>query len=149
MTRRGFFGDSGFAGALLMGLLVWAALARILPLASPSQWQIDLWQAFAFCLLYPLLEELTFRGGLQGYLLDRGWGGLRLGPLTAANACTTLAFAALHLQAHSPGWALAVIPPSLVFGLLRERHGSVRPAVALHVIYNSGYYLLFVVGVSA
>jgi membrane protease YdiL (CAAX protease family) len=35
-----------------------------------------------------------------------------------------------------------VLLPSLLYGYFRDRHGSVYPAIALHVFYNAGYFLL-------
>ena len=42
-------------------------------------------------------------------------------------------------MAQPPPWALAVPVPSLVFGHLRERFGSVLPAVFVHIVYNAGF----------
>jgi hypothetical protein len=61
--------------------------------------------------------------------------------LSIANLVTTAAFVALHFTAQPPAWALAVAVPSLLFGHLRERFGSVLPPVALHSIYNAGFAL--------
>jgi membrane protease YdiL (CAAX protease family) len=87
----------------------------------------------------PLLEELVFRGLLQGRLLART--GRRLGPVTLANGLTTLVFVALHLVAQPLAWALAVALPSLVLGHLRERLHSVWPAIGTHAFYNAGFAL--------
>jgi hypothetical protein len=96
----------------------------------------------AFVLLWPLIEELLFRGLLQGQVLrlsQHGGQPRRIGPITWANATSTLAFVALHLSAQPLVWALAVALPSLVFGHLRERFASVWPAVGLHMVYNAGF----------
>ena len=53
-----------------------------------------------------------------------------------------LVFTALHFVNHPPPWAAAVLLPSLLFGYFRDRHGSVLPAIVLHVFYNAGYFLL-------
>jgi membrane protease YdiL (CAAX protease family) len=53
----------------------------------------------------------------------------------------TVAFVLLHLRAQPLAWALAVAAPSLVFGHLRERFGSVWPAVLVHAVYNAGFGL--------
>ncbi len=60
-------------------------------------------------------------------------------PFTLANLWTTAGFVALHFAAQPPGWALAVALPSLVFGHIRERFGSVVPAITLHALYNAGF----------
>jgi len=91
-------------------------------------------------LVQPVAEELVFRGVLQGQLL-RLSEGRRVAGLTLANLATTAGFVAVHLLAQPPAWALAVAAPSLLLGHLRERLGSVWPAVALHAFYNAGFGL--------
>lgn len=135
-----------FAAALLLAPLAWLLLAQVQPLALVPLAEIDPWRAFSFCLLYPVLEELVFRGALQGALLQRAWGRRRFGPLSAANLLTSVAFSLLHLVRQSVLWSVAVFPPSLLLGLLRERYGNTRPGILLHVFYNSGYFLLFAAG---
>ncbi len=91
-------------------------------------------------LLYPLLEELAFRGWLQGRLLAGTWGRRSRYGISLANLLTSLAFVAFHMFQHAPAWAALLLLPSLIFGCLRERHRSVLPAVVLHVFYNAGLY---------
>ncbi|MDH4290551.1 MAG: JDVT-CTERM system glutamic-type intramembrane protease [Aquincola sp.] len=91
-------------------------------------------------LAQPLIEEIVFRGVLQGQLLQMGLS-RRHGPFTNANLVTTVCFVGAHLFTQPPAWALAVSVPSLVFGHLRERFGSVWPAVFVHAIYNAGFAL--------
>lgn len=94
----------------------------------------------SFVLLQPVLEELVFRGVLQGELLQ--WTrGRRSGPFTRANLWTSAAFAAAHFLVQPPAWALATFVPSLVFGHLRDRLRSAWPAVLLHGFYNLGFAL--------
>lgn len=91
-------------------------------------------------LLLPAAEELVFRGLLQGQLL-RLSSRRRLGLVSAANLLTSLAFSVAHLWAQPPAWALATVFPSLALGHLRERFDSVWPAVAMHALYNAGFFL--------
>lgn len=128
--------------ALLLALPVWAALGFWF--ADRMQAPVG-WVAWVFLVaVQPLLEELLFRGILQGQALRlttvRGRP-LRLGPITLANLLVTLGFVALHLRAQPPDWALAVALPSLVLGHLRERMDSVWPAVLVHSVYNAGFGL--------
>ena len=98
----------------------------------------------SFLLVQPALEELVFRGILQGQVLrlsTRQGQSLRLGPFTLANVLVTVGFVALHLRAQPLAWALAVAVPSLVLGHLRERLASVWPAILVHAIYNAGFGL--------
>ncbi len=95
------------------------------------------------CLVYPLLEELVFRGALQGWLGGFAAGRRSIAGVSGANLLTSLLFAAAHLLYHPPFWAAAVLAPSLVFGWFRDRYQSVVPGILLHILYNSGYFLLF------
>ena len=132
--------DAHLACAALLALPVLAVLGW---LAGPHlRIPIGVWAWVSLVLLQPLLEELVFRGLLQGQALTwlaRQGKTMQLGPITLANAVVTLAFVALHLRAQPLAWALAVAAPSLVFGHLRERFQSVWPAVFLHALYNAGF----------
>jgi uncharacterized protein len=128
--------------ALLAAVPVWLALR--LWLGPQMLVPATLWAWCSLVLVQPLLEELVFRGLLQGQaltLLARQGKPMRAGPVTLANLLVTLAFVGLHLVAQPPAWAVAVAIPSLVFGHLRERFSSVWPAVAVHAIYNAGFGL--------
>jgi len=128
--------DRHFAMALAVAVPVWVALG--LGVAGPLYRPAGLLAWLAFVIWQPLVEELVFRGVLQGRLLQMPTQ-RRVGPLSAANLLTTAAFAAMHLLAQPPAWALAVALPSLVFGHLRERFDSVWQAVAMHAAYNAGF----------
>jgi len=129
--------------ALLLALPVWVALGLLLGthMYVPAGWTA--W--ISFVLVQPLVEELVFRGILQGQALrltTRHGKTRRLGPVTLANALVTLLFVAFHLQAQPLAWALAVAVPSLLLGHLREHFNSVWPAVLVHTVYNSGFGLV-------
>jgi membrane protease YdiL (CAAX protease family) len=124
--------------ALLAAVPVWLALALTTGRSMHAPSGMAAW--LSFVVVQPLLEELVFRGLLQGQLL-RLSAGRRIGPLTLANLCTTAGFVAMHLAGQPPHWAFAVAVPSIVFGHLRERFGSVFPAVLLHAFYNAGFAL--------
>lgn len=132
--------DSHLALSLLAAVPVWLALALLAGdlMRKPTGW----WAWASLALVQPLLEELLFRGVLYGQVLRMSAVQARprrLGPITLANALVTLAFVLLHLQAQPWAWALAVAAPSLVLGHLRERCGSVWPAVLVHAVYNAGF----------
>lgn len=128
--------DRQFVVALGVALPVWVALG--LGVGGPLYRPVGFIAWLAFVLWQPLLEEVVFRGILQGQLL-RVLGGRRLAGITAANWLTTALFAAMHLFAQPLAWAIAVAVPSLVYGHLRERFDSVWPAVAMHATYNAGF----------
>jgi membrane protease YdiL (CAAX protease family) len=93
--------------------------------------------------LYPVVEELVFRGVVQPSLLGLSWARKSLYGLTLANLLTSVLFSGLHLFAHTPVWAAMVLVPSLVFGYFRDRYDGLRVPIVLHIWFNTGYYLLF------
>ena len=128
--------------ALLLTLPVCLALGL-----SVGRWMrvpVDWPGWLSLLLVQPLLEELAFRGLVQGCLLhlaSHAGSPRRWGPITLANALTTLLFVLLHLRVQPLPWALAVAGPSLLLGHVRERLDSVWPAVLLHVWFNLGFSL--------
>ena len=128
--------------ALLAAVPVWLALA--LSVGEYMRYPAGMWAWASLLLVQPVLEELVFRGILQGQvlrLMSLNGEPRRLGPVTLANVLVTVGFVALHLRAQASGWALAVAGPSLVLGHLRERFGSVWPAMLVHAFYNAGFGL--------
>ncbi|MCC5870370.1 MAG: JDVT-CTERM system CAAX-type protease [Gammaproteobacteria bacterium] len=92
-------------------------------------------------LVFPVLEELVFRGGLQPLLLK--WTRQRaLGALTLANLLTSVVFSLAHVPAHGLLHGALVFIPSLAFGVFRDRHDSVLPAIVLHAGWNAAAILL-------
>ncbi|MEZ5540680.1 MAG: JDVT-CTERM system glutamic-type intramembrane protease [Pseudomonadota bacterium] len=135
--------DGLFYLALLAGPLCWLAL---FPLLAPQPaWGWPLRQPALFlmpALVYPVLEEIAFRGLLQELLRERLGAGA-LGPLTHANLLTSAVFTLLHFLNHPPLWAALVLLPSLVFGYFKDRTRALTAPVILHVFYNSGFLWLF------
>ena len=140
--NRPFHRDSVFLLLFALGPMVWLSMIGLFafqPLPLRAIWSaaflsVALWQ--------PLLEELLFRGILQGHLLhsmgsQKTWHGLSL-----ANLLTSLSFTLAHLTSHSISWSLLVLIPSLCFGFVRDRFESVYPSIILHAFYNTGYFLL-------
>lgn len=128
--------DRAFGFALALGPLAWMMLAVLELTPAQLAWPMLL----MVIVVRPVIEELVFRGLLQGWLRERmrwQWHGF-----TAANVLTSIAFVAAHLVYQPLAWALAVFIPSLVFGYFRDRHDSVLPSVILHVWYNAGFFLL-------
>lgn len=87
-----------------------------------------------------MTEELLFRGLLLGIL--RKFIYRRYFNISAANILTAVLFSGSHFFSHTPIWALGTFFPALVFGYFREKH-NLWPAVFLHFIYNSEYFILF------
>jgi len=105
-------------------------------------------------LIWPVAEELIFRGVIQGWLKDTvqgsGFRGSEVGPsalrepatVSRANLITSVLFAAAHLVYHSGLHAGLVFFPSLVFGYFRERYDGVWAPIALHVGYNACWFVI-------
>ena len=132
-----------FRVALAAGPLCWLGLFFIL---QPSlQWGWPLLAPTVFLLpvlVYPVLEEIVFRGLIQelvhDYLSKKS-----LGPVTIANLLTSILFTGLHFLYHPPLWAALVFFPSLVFGFFKERTRGLAAPISLHVFYNAGFLWLF------
>lgn len=131
-------GDAHFLAVVLAAVPVWLTLG----MAVGDDMHVAIgWQGWlSLALIQPVAEELVFRGVLQGQLL-RLSAARSAGPVTFANLLTTVAFVAMHLVTQPPAWAIAVAAPSLVFGHMRDRFGSVLPAMVVHALYNAGFGL--------
>jgi hypothetical protein len=140
---RPFFRDRQFILALLAGMVVWLVLWLVFPGLLPVvPLKANIPLLLSLVLLQPVLEELLFRGVVQGQFLLRTWGGEKRWGMTQANLLTSVLFMLAHAIYHPPLWAVAVFVPSLVFGYFRDRYGNITPSLALHVYYNMGYFLL-------
>jgi len=93
--------------------------------------------------LQPALEEIFFRGMLQGQLLSIARLRRRYLGISGANAITTVAFALLHLVHRPAATALLVAVPSLVYGYSRERYGGVALPYMQHALHNACLLLSF------
>jgi membrane protease YdiL (CAAX protease family) len=140
--NRPFHRDSVFLLLLALGPMVWLSMIWLFAF-QPLPWHA-IWSPvfLSVALWQPAFEELLFRGIVQGHLLQsmarqKTWFGLSI-----SNFLTSLAFSLAHLANHSIWWSLLVFVPSLCFGFVRDRFGSVYPAIALHAFYNTGYFLL-------
>lgn len=134
--------DGRFWAAMMLGPLFCGAMTLWLPRTGidyAAQWRWLLW----LVVIYPVVEELLFRGGLQPLLLKSTWGRTSCSGISLANVLTSLAFAALHLLGHQALWALLVFAPSLLFGWFRERYDSTVPPILLHGSYNLAYFITF------
>ena len=96
-------------------------------------------------LVYPILEEIVFRGWIQSELLRKHFFQAKLFQLSVANVLTSVLFSLFHLINHEPLWAALVFFPSILFGCLRDRYGAITPSIVLHVYYNFGFTLLSLV----
>jgi membrane protease YdiL (CAAX protease family) len=140
-THRLFWQDRFFLIGLILPLPVWLLIYHtdLLPLAAVELSWKDL---LLVGVLFPVLEELAFRGLIQGYLLQKPALSSRSIGITGANGVTSLLFAALHLISQPVGLAVLIFFPSLVFGELRDRFNRTLPSIFMHVYYNVGLLLV-------
>lgn len=125
-----------FLLAMLAGILVvWVMHRWIQP--YPDDVQYSWVQLLSLIIWQPLLEEVLFRGIIQGQFIKRDWGRRSWLSISAANVVTSILFAAIHLIHSSPLLALSVIAPSLVFGYFRDYCNSVYPSIIIHSAYNA------------
>ena len=98
--------------------------------------------SIALLLLFPVLEEIVFRGLLQGFLAKK-WGGSRtfLG-MGLPNCGTTFVFCLTHLLTRSPLVSAMVLIPSLALGAMRDRGFSITTLACIHMYWNAGTFLL-------
>lgn len=142
-AQKTFWRDPLFYIALLAPLIFWGFLYAQVQPPIDLGWPLNTPVRFlVVALLYPVVEEVVFRGLLQDLMHQRlkPW---RLGPLTHANILTSLLFTALHFINHPPLWAASVLVPSLLFGFFKDRTGGLAAPISLHVFYNSGYFWVF------
>lgn len=128
------------AGLPVSWLLVSAGLVQL-----PQQDKLLVY--ISMLLWFPLIEELAFRGLIQGMLSlsttgKRAWLGISL-----ANLGGSSAFVVWHLLYQPTLFVLTLMVPSLVFGFFRDRYNSLLPGLILHVVYNG--VLLLVVELAA
>ncbi|MEE9493886.1 MAG: JDVT-CTERM system glutamic-type intramembrane protease [Gammaproteobacteria bacterium] len=129
--------------AFLLACSYWILLAWLQPPETRWLWPLSKPLEFLLpVLIYPILEEIVFRGLLQGEI-NNHLRNCQIGILSCANLLTSVIFTALHFIHHPPLWAIAVFIPSLIFGYFKDRTGHLGAPIALHVFYNGGYFLIF------
>jgi len=141
--RPALLRDPAFWVILVSGTLVAVAFrflagkqAGIFIPSNPTAWFIVVgWQ--------PLIEELLFRGLIQGQLLGTTWGRRRFLHLSHANLVTSALFVMIHFVTHTAPWAMSVFLPSLIFGWLRERHGNIWSPLFTHATFNLAFFVSF------
>ena len=101
-----FLRDWQFYLCLAFGITAWSLFSFFLPLREEwSRVWSDPLTLLSVALLYPILEEIVFRGLLLEFVARKTqW---RIGLLSAANLLTSLAFVAAHLIYQPWQWALA------------------------------------------
>ena len=156
LTAAGWMGwkqigskEMGFAWTLRTAPWTLAALALALPGAALWAWTaggdrggapdgLRIWLALiGFQLLWVALpEELLFRGALQG-MLRRGDSAQDPFPIPLSVICSGILFALVHVMAEQSVGGLRVFAPGILFGVLRERTGSLLAPILVHAVSNA------------
>lgn len=123
--------------ALLAAFPVWAFFYFFANKFSLAP--VSLQTAMLVIFVFPILEELSFRGAIQSYFIKRLLFQKVFFSLSYANIVTSLLFVSLHLIYQPVLLALLVFFPSLVFGYFRDRYHNVLPSTILHMFYNAGW----------
>ncbi len=123
--------------------VVWGGIVWILGFESDvGSFVRSPFRAGAILLLYPVLEEVVFRGLVQDYISIKTKACDSFLSVTWANWLTTMLFCLTHFVTRSLTVALLVAVPSLVLGALRDKRFSIKELAAIHVYWNGGVYLL-------
>ncbi len=121
------------AANVLTGVSLWLFMpAGFAAAAAASPWSIA-----SFVVLWPVVEELLFRGVIQRELLRAQVLSKRYAGISGANLLASTLFASLHLVNHPPLWAAAVLAPSLALGYTLERYQRVLVPILLHGLFNA------------
>lgn len=136
MRAPGCFRDYRFLLAIFASMLVlWAIHDTLPPFSKDFEFHWKFW--LALVIWQPVVEELLFRGILQGQLARTSWGKRSWLSISTANLVTSILFVGLHMIKNPPLFAAAVFVPSLLFGYFRDRCNSVYPAILLHAAFNA------------
>jgi len=144
MVKASWYRDWQFGVAFVAAPVVWVAL-YLMDHPQLSLWWLQAPLLFlSLAIIRPLLEEIVFRGLLQGWCIQQPWGSVSYAGVTTANVFTSTVFTALHFIYHPPLMAAAVLLPSLVFGYFRDRYsGWLVPRIVLPCFYHAGYFMLY------
>lgn len=111
--------------------------------ASDIFWLLhDRKSLFMFVVLYPIVEELTFRGLIQEFIANKTKQKKLFLYVSLSNFLTSILFVLIHFVYHAPIWAMLVFFPSLIFGYFKEKYNHIVPSIVLHMFYNLCFFSL-------
>ena len=98
--------DGQFGAAILAAPLFWATLFVLTRPTVDLTWPVAAPVVFLLpALVYPVLEEIAFRGALQGALWKTRLAGTSWAVISAPNLLTSVAFVAAHFF-----WQALILP---------------------------------------
>jgi membrane protease YdiL (CAAX protease family) len=130
---------AGISFAVVVGIYIVSALVTLLPIENPGDeqgltptaWEPKYAAAFAancvlFCVIAPVVEELTFRGLGQSLLYE-----------VMGRVPATLIVGVSFGVAHGLVEALTVLVPfGIGLAIIRDRTDSVYPGMVVHAVFN-------------
>jgi uncharacterized protein len=130
------FKDYRFYIAILAGaFILWLIHDLLPPFTHEIEFHWRLW--ISLVIWQPVIEEILFRGIVQGQLRKTTWGQRAWLKVSAANVVTSIVFVFMHMINNPPLFSISVIVPSLLFGYFRDRCNSVYPSILLHSAFNA------------
>jgi membrane protease YdiL (CAAX protease family) len=129
--------DYKLIAAVVAPLLIWP----FVPPWDESYFKGGEVAAIAIFLLFPIAEEVVFRGFMQGGLLRNVRFKHVMFGFSRANWATSGAFALAHLWQHPLVLFPGYFAVSLVLGFFRERYGRLLVPILLHSYYNLGLWV--------
>ena len=134
--KAGCYFNYRFVLAILAGILaVWVIHGSVQP--YPSHVEFNWLQLLSLIVWQPLLEEVLFRGIIQGQFAKHEWGKRSWLNISSANAATSILFVAMHMVNTLPLYALTIFAPSLVLGYFRDYCDSIYPCIVIHSGFNA------------
>lgn len=131
------------SGALLGALSFWSICLTLDIGQFDAAYALSQWRwLLLVCLIMPVLEEVVFRGFVQGALLARTWPRASYFDVSRANIITSSLFAASHVLGDLSWPAVAVFIPSIYLGVVREQTKSLGYCIGIHGFWNFGWFVL-------
>ena len=129
-----------FVLAMLAGIIVvWVMHGWVKP--YPDSVVYSWMQLLSLIIWQPFIEEVLFRGIIQGQIRKWDWGRRSWLSISSANAITSVLFVIVHMINSTPALALIILAPSLVFGYFRDYCNSVYPSIIIHSSYNAMVFI--------
>ncbi|TYB33045.1 MAG: JDVT-CTERM system CAAX-type protease [Flexistipes sinusarabici] len=107
---------------------------------------------YQYVIIIPILEEWIFRGNIQRTLKGKLYKNKKISVTVISNATgsfisvqnviTSVLFASMHLIYSPASHALMVFIPSLIFGLVYDKHQKLIFPVFLHGFYNLDVFII-------
>lgn len=130
-----------------MGLFEWGCLLAApffvgsLIVLTGAEWvassYLNVKRVALLCVLYPICEEIIFRGVVQGALIRNAILKKQMRWLPSwANLATSVLFAVVHALVWSDYTGLLVFFPSLIFGEVYDRHKKLVICAVFHGWFN-------------